>query len=506
MSCVLGIDGGTESLRSRVFDLSGRCLASASAPYDTTFSSGARAEQDPEAWWQALGLAVRQSIVLSGQSPDAVLGLALATTSCSVVALDEDGRALRPAIIWMDVRAGAEADAVLATGDAALEANGAGLGPVSAEWMIPKALWIARHEPEIFRSARTICEYQDVMNLRLTGRRSASLNNASIRWHYSRARGGWPSGLVRSLGLEPLLDKWPAEVIAPGQPIGTLTPAASLHLGLPTSTTVVQGGADALIGLVGLGVAQPGDLALITGSSHLQFGISDRAFTCPGLWGTYPDALYPGRHIIEGGQTSTGSIINWLRRLAGGTLDLAALNEAAAAIGPGSDGLLVLDHFQGNRTPHVDPHSRGAITGLTLAHGMPHIFRAVIEAICLGTRAILERMEQAGFKGREIVVGGGATTSPLWLQIHADTATLPVRVPAVAEAPALGAAILAAAGTGQFRSIDDGIAAMVGAGRVIEPNPENASRYDEIYARYERLYPAMKTLRPPLDARSHQEP
>ena len=218
MSCVLGIDGGTESLRSRVFDLSGRCLASASAPYDTTFSSGARAEQDPEAWWQALGLAVRQSIVLSGQSPDAVLGLALATTSCSVVALDEDGRALRPAIIWMDVRAGAEADAVLATGDAALEANGAGLGPVSAEWMIPKALWIARHEPEIFRSARTICEYQDVMNLRLTGRRSASLNNASIRWHYSRARGGWPSGLVRSLGLEPLLDKWPAEVIAPGQP------------------------------------------------------------------------------------------------------------------------------------------------------------------------------------------------------------------------------------------------------------------------------------------------
>ena len=166
----------------------------------------------------------------------------------------------------------------------------------------------------------------------------------------------------------------------------------------------------------------------------------------------------------------------------------------------------MLDHFQGNRTPHVDPHSRGAITGLTLAHGMPHIFRAVIEAICLGTRAILERMEQAGFKGREIVVGGGATTSPLWLQIHADTAKLPVRVPAVAEAPALGAAILAATGTGQFRSIDDGIAAMVGAGRVIEPKPENASRYDEIYERYERLYPALKTLRPPLDARSHQEP
>ena len=506
MACVLGIDGGTESLRSRVFDLSGRCLASASAPYPTNFAPGARAEQDPEAWWQALALAVRQSIVQAGQPPEAIVGLALATTSCSVVALDANGIALRPAIIWMDVRAGAEADDVLATGDPALQANGAGQGPVSAEWMIPKALWLARHEPAIFARAHTICEYQDALNLRLTGRRTASLNNASIRWHYSTARGGWPATLVGALGLEALLDKWPAEVIAPGQPIGTLTRAASLHLGLPTSTVVVQGGADALIGLVGLGVARPGDLALITGSSHLQFGITDRPFSVPGLWGTYPDAVYPGRHIIEGGQTSTGSIINWLRRLGGGALDLPALNEAASALEPGSDGLLVLDHFQGNRTPHVDPQSRGAITGLTLAHGMPHIFRAVIEAICLGTRAILERMEEAGFQGRELVVGGGATTSPLWLQIHADTARLPVRVPAVSEAPSLGAAILAAHGTGQFASIDAGIDAMVQPGRTVEPIAANAARYDELFERYRGLYPALKALREPAARDHHKEP
>ncbi len=498
MTHVIGVDGGTESLRARIFDLSGRCLASADAAYETRFDTGARAEQDPEAWWQAIGAAVREAVAGSEVPPEAIAGIALATTSCSVVALDAHGRPLRPAIIWMDVRASSEADAVLATGDRALATNGAGHGPVSAEWMIPKALWIARHEPDIFRQARTICEYQDFMNLRLTGRRTASLNNASIRWHYSTARGGWPESLLASLRLEALLGKWPSEIIAPGETIGTLTGEAASHLGLPGPVKVVQGGADALIGMIGLGVAQPGELALITGSSHLQFGISDHAFSARGLWGTYPDAVYPGRHIIEGGQTSTGSIINWLRRLAGGTLDLPALNVEAARLAPGSDGLMVLDHFQGNRTPHVDPLSRGAMIGLTLAHGLPHIFRATIEGICLGTRAILDRMAEAGFEGREIVVGGGAATSELWLQIHADTANLPVRVPAVSEAPSLGAAILAGFGTGHFASIDDGIASMVRPGRRIEPREDAVSVYRELHERYRALYPALKALRQPV--------
>ena len=111
-----------------------------------------------------------------------------------------------------------------------------------------------------------------------------------------------------------------------------------------------------------------------------------------GLWGTYDSAVYPDLHIIEGGQTSTGSIINWLRRLSGGNLDLKALNVEAEKLEPGCDGVLCLDHFQGNRTPYVDALSRGAFVGLTLAHGMPHLFRAAIEGICFGSRAIFDTM------------------------------------------------------------------------------------------------------------------
>ena len=210
------------------------------------------------------------------------------------------------------------------------------------------------------------------------------------------------------------------------------------------------------------------------------------------LFRSYPDIVYPGRRIVEGGQTSTGSIINWLGRMSGTGMDYEALNAAAEKLTPGSDGLIVQDHFQGNRTPYTDPLSRGAIVGLTLAHEKHHIFRAMMEGIGFGTRAILDSFAHAGYTSGEITVGGGATSSPLFLQIHADTANLPVRVPASADAPSTGSAVLAAVGAGQFSSIDDGIAAMVRPGREIEPIQANVTAYEAIYERYLKLYPALK--------------
>ena len=495
MGYFLTADGGTESLRARVYDLSGTCLGSVAVPYETRFSAGARAEQNPEDWWNAFVQASRGAISEARVDPAAIEAITLATTSCTVVALDRNGKALRPAIIWMDVRANAEADAVLATGDDALISNGGGKGPVSAEWMIAKALWIARNEPEIFENAHTICEYQDFMTMRLTGERAASLNNVTLRWHYQTDRGGWARTLVEKLGLSALLDKWPERIVAPGGVIANLSAKAAGELGLSTRVKVMQGGADALIGMIGLGVAKPGQLALITGSSHLQFGVTEKAVHAPGVWGTYRDCVYPDRYIVEGGQTSTGSIIAWLGRLMNGTMEIEALNRKAAALEPGCDGLLVQDHFQGNRTPYTDPLSRGAIVGLTLAHEPHHIFRAIMEGIGFGTRAILDAMAEAGYRGAEITIGGGAGASDLWLQIHADTAGLPVCVPASRDAPSVGAAVLAAHGAGHFATIDDGIAAMVRPGKRIEPRARETALYDGIYQQYRALYPALKSIR-----------
>ena len=491
---VIGVDGGTESIRAGVFDLSGNPLAFASVTYPTNFPIPGWAEQNPEDWWNALGGAVRRAVIDANVGKQEILGICLDTTCCSVVALDGAGNPLRPALIWMDMRSAPQTEQVLATADPALQVNSNGSGPVSAEWMIPKSLWIQQEEPEIFEKAETVCEFQDYLNLHLTGKRVASINNVSVRWHYGPGWGGWARSMVESLGMSELLKKWPAIVLRLGEEIGGLTSNAAAHLDLPEGVPVLQGGADAFIGMIGLGVVNPGSLAFITGSSHLHLGLSPQAFHGQGIWGTYADAVIPGLHVVEGGQTSTGSVVSWIRRTLGSP-SYEELNHEAAELEPGSEGVVIQEHFQGNRTPHTDPLSRGVISGLTLKHGRGHLFRAALEGIAFGTELILETMRNNGFAAETVVLAGGATRSDLWLQIHADVSNLPLTLTKVPDAPALGSAILAAVGSGAFSDIGTATQKMVQVDRVIEPNQETHARYQPFYQSYQNHYLAMKNAR-----------
>jgi ribulokinase len=495
MSFVIGIDGGTESIRAHVFALNGACLGSAAAPYSTRFPRPGWAEQDPADWWSALGVATRGALHAAGVAPEAVLALSLATTSCTVVMLDGEGEPLAPALLWMDVRAQAEAEAVRLVRDSLPSRTRNKNGPVSAEWMLPKALWLRRNQPDLYQRAATICEYQDYLVRRLTGRMAASLDTVSVRWDYQADGIGFPTDMLAALDMDELAGKWPQDVLRPGEVVGELTAEAAGHLGLPRTVKVVQGGIDAFIGMIGAGVNQPGHVALISGSSHLQLAVSRTRRNIPGLWGSYADAVYPGRHIVEGGQSSSGSMVAWLSRTLGHAGDLAQLNTEAAALPPGSDGLMVLDHFQGGRSPRTDAASRGAFVGLSLSHTPAHLFRAAIESVCLGTRAVLETMQAHGLAVADLTIVGGATRSPLWLQLHADTSGLPVHVPANVDGPGLGAAILAACGAGCFPDIDEAIGAMVARARTIEPDRASHAAYSDFYADYLDLYPALRAWR-----------
>jgi sugar (pentulose or hexulose) kinase len=204
----------------------------------------------------------------------------------------------------------------------------------------------------------------------------------------------------------------------------------------------------------------------------------------------------PGLHLVEGGQTSTGSIVNWLRNLVGGDWSYDVINAEATALPPGSDGLIVQDHFQGNRTPHTDPHSRGAITGLTLKHGRAHIFRAMMEGVAFGTELIFETMRNNGYRPDEFVICGGATRSDLWMQIHADVSGQPLTVTTVPDAAALGSAVLAAKAAGHYASVSEAAAAMVHVSRHIEPNRAAHEAYRPLYEAYKRAYPNLKGIAP----------
>ena len=495
---LLGVDGGTEGLRAGIFDVLGTPLAYASTSYPTQFPAPSWAEQDPNDWWDALGKSVRKAISDSEISVDQIAAMAVDTTCCSVVALDDSGNPVRPALIWMDVRSAEQAEQMVATEDNALLINSNGSGPVSAEWMIPKALWIKQNEPKNFDRAVTICEYQDYINLHLTGRLGASINNVSTRWHCDYSREGVPKSLLEKLDLVELAEKWPQDVFRLGELVGRLTPRAAGHLGLTPDLPVVQGGADAQIGMIGLGVVKPGNLALITGSSHLHLGLSEKPFHGTGIWGTYADALLPGLHTVEGGQTSTGSVINWLKNLFGES-DYEALNQDASKLPPGSENLIVQEHFQGNRTPHTDPNSRGAFHGLTLKHGREHLFRAAIEGVAFGSELILESMRTNGFFPESIVVSGGATHSELWLQIHSDVSNLPLILTKNPDAPLLGCAILAAVGAEIYEDIPTAVEQMVQFDRVIEPNSQVNAEYQPFYEAYKASYVGLRNIRNNLE-------
>lgn len=499
---VIGLDGGTEGVRAAVFDPAGRALSFARAEYPTHFPRQGWAEQDPADWWTAVAVAVRAAVEGAGVPADAVRALSFAGTSCTVVLTDAQGTPLRSALLWMDVRASQEAQDVAATGDPALKYSGYDKG--SAEWMLSKVLWVSRHEPEVYAASAHVVEYTDWLGWKLTGEWVSSINTASIRGYYDRHAGGWPLSLIDTLGLSGLADKLADRVLDMGTELGRLTAEAAEALGLRRGTLVAVGGADAFVGMVGLDVVRPGLCALITGSSHLHLAQADAPAHASGMFGAYTDAVMPGQWTLEGGQVSTGSVVKWFRKICDGgyfsaealssTEVYASLQRDAATIAPGSDGVLALEFWQGNRTPYVDANARGMIWGLSLAHAPAHIYRALLEAVCYGTENVMRTFAASGHPVSQLVACGGATRSDLWMQIHADVCNLPITLTTDPEAVTLGSGILAAVAAGLHPGVAEACTAMVHTDRTIQPDPQAHEAYQFYVDTYIRSYAAMRDL------------
>lgn len=499
---VMGIDFGTESVRVGIFTLDGKPVVFASEPYKLSHPRSGWAEQDPAEWWAALVKATRAALAQSNLPPEAIAGIGTDCTSCTVVAMDENFRPLRPAILWMDVRAADQARRIAASGHAALKYNG--YGNVSAEWLPCKALWLKENEPQTYAQAAHIGECVDWLTQRLTGEWVASIDTASMRAYYDRDQGGWQHGFYAAIGLEDLLPKLPQRVLDMGVVAGPLRPAVAAELGLPAGIPVAVGGADAFVAMLGLNVLAPGKMAFITGSSHLLLGQSAKPLHGKGIFGAYTDAVVPGQYTVEGGQVSTGSIVKWLRdnfcareaQIAAerGVDTYTVLNELAEQIAPGSEGLIVLDYFQGNRTPYVDPEARGVISGLSLRHQSGHLFRAVLEGIAYGTEHILRTLRSHGYTVQEVVAAGGPTKSRLWMQIHADVSNIPISLTAVPDAPALGSAILAAVAAGCYPDMQTAANHMVKVVSRITPDADRHEQYKFYVDKYINTYPRLQDL------------
>ena len=500
---VLGIDAGTGGLRAGLFDLRGTPLSIADRAYTTTYPQPGWAEQRPHDWWDALVGAVRDALAQSGIDGRRVIGLAV-DAPCDILLADEAGTPLTNALMWMDLRGAEQARRLTNSGAPVLRYCG---GVVPAEWPLPKTLWLKEHAQATWSTATRLVEQMTWLTWKLTHAWVAPLNSAAAKWHY---RGNWPTDLMHAVGLDDALGKLPQTVVPMGGRGGDLSASAAQELGLRPGIAVAMTGIDAHVGMAGIDVLAPGSLALVTGTSTCQMAQSREAVFDAGLWGPFENAVVGGEWTIEAGQASTGGTVRWLLDLVGArwtaTERYQLADEAAAAAGPGADGLTLLDYWQGSRTPVRDPAARGTLWGLTTGHGAGHLLRAVYEGTAYGNKRILDTLADVDVPTQRIVACGGGVRSRLWLQILADVAGIPIELTTVDDAVALGSAICAAVAAGAFPTLGTAASAMVHMAQRIEPNAALRDVYDEGYQLYRATYEALAPLYARSAKRLQKEP
>lgn len=498
---VMGIDAGTQGVRAALADLSGNIVALSSESYPTYYPGPGRAEQDITEIWQATVPAVKKCLNKAGVSGENVVGICCDGTSSTVIPVKKDGTPLRRAILWMDTRAVKEAEEINATGHPVLKYVGNG---DSVEWMTPKSLWLKRNEPELYNTADFIIESTDWFTHKLTGRWTASVCNATCKWNYLRPEGGWNRDFFRKIDLEDIIDKWPKDVLNMSEYVGGLLPQVAEELGLEPGTAVAQGGIDAHIGMFGLNVVEQGRMAAILGTSAVHLVLSEKPLFDPGIWGPYPGAVIPGLWLLEGGQISAGSLIRWFKDYCGyeavrqaeesGISPYKVIDEQASRVPPGAEGLVVLDHWQGNRTPLRDPLSRGVMAGLSLHHTSAHIARSLYEGISFGTRHVLDNFSKSGQEVKEIHACGGGTKSRLWLKILSSVCGVPVTLTHTTESVCLGGAVCAAVAAGRYKDVKEACAQMVRVKEVIEPDLTWNEAYEFYYNKYLEIYRELRDV------------
>ena len=498
---VLAADFGTESVRVAAIDGTGAVAAESTRSYETYYPKPGWAEQKPHELWAAFLHAARIVTSRLKNTAQRIHSVCLDTTAATIVVLDGKMRPIRDAILWMDVRAGKDAQELAESGvDSALY-HDAAKWPTT--WLIPRIRWLQREEPEVYKSSRVICELIDWLNYLLTGRMVACRNTATIKWYYDVEADGWPERLYADAGLHGFHRKHPEEVVSPGTVIATIGKNCAEELGIDGDVLVVQGGADAFVGLLGMGVTRSGQVGLMTGSSHVMLAQSDTGVRGEGLYGPFPDGIVPGLFLLEGSQTATGAVLQWfireLEAIAPTGISpsdmLMKLDTAAQNLPAGSEGVMVLDHWQGNRNPFMDPFSKGAVYGLTLKHSLTHVYRAMMEAVCCGTKLNVERFRAIGNSIDELIITGGVCNSDVWLQIHSDVLQMPLYTAKTKNAPLVGCAVLANIGAGIYQDMNEAVDRMVTKHCIVEPNPTTAEVYTNCFEQYTRLYESTKAMR-----------
>ncbi len=493
MTFFLGIDVSTTATKALLIGPDGEVVSVASSEYNYETPRPMWTEQHPHLWWQATVASIRRVLAESGVNPADVRGVGLTGQMHGLVLLDEKGQVLRPAILWNDQRTAAECDEIRARlgKDRLIQITG---NDALTGFTAPKILWVRNNEPEIFARARHILLPKDYVRYRLTGEFAIDKADGAGTILFDLKTRDWSREVLETLEIPP---EWLPPTFEGPQITGRVTPEAAEETGLKAGTPVMAGGGDQSAQAVGVGAVEPGVVALTLGTSGVVFASTQEPFIEPeGRLHAFCHAV-PERWHLMGVMLSAGGSLRWYRDTIAPGMDFDTLLAPAAAVPPGSEGLLYLPYLTGERTPYPDPLARGAFVGLTVRHTQAHMTRAVLEGVAFGLRDSFELMKAVGLAEiTQVRASGGGARSPLWRQILADVLGVELVTVNTTEGAAYGAALLAATGAGVFPDVPAACTAVVTVTGRTEPGP--ASRfYEEMYPLYRALYPA---LRPTFNA------
>jgi xylulokinase len=490
MQYVIGCDIGSQSLKAVLISAEGKVCGEASSSYSIDYPQPAWAQQDPAAWIHALAQTVRALLAQNHVSAKNVIAFGLDAQVDGVVAIDKQGQALYPAMIWMDRRAVSECETVGQNipPQAIFQITGLNL---DATHVAPKIRWLANHEPHLFEKATSLLLPGSYIAYALTGEFGVDYSNASSTMLMDVRQKTWSQQMCDAFEI-------PMDMLPPIYPatevLGVLQRQAAEFLGLQPTTKVILGSGDEHAACLGAGVTRSGLVCDIAGTAEPVCASSQSAlFDESGLVETHCHAD-PDLWLLENPGFVSGANYRWFRdqfsppELAQNANAYALLDLEAETVPPGSEGLVMLPCLMGAMAPTWNAAARGTFVGFTLAHQHAHFARAILEASAYALRDITDQMIRLGLPLQEIRTVGGGSRSRLWRQIKADVTGLPVSLTDTTETTALGAGILALTGSGLIGSIDEAIQRTTHVIETRDPHPETRKIYEEYYQVYRASY------------------
>ncbi len=453
------------------------------------------AEQSPEDWWRACGLAVRRTLESGNLTGSDIECVGFSGQMHGAVLLDARDEIVRPALIWCDQRTESQAKWLE-------ERIGRGrlieltLNPALTNFTLTKMLWVREHEPENWRRVRHFMLPKDYVRFRLTGERATDVADASGTLLFDVARRRWSAEIAGLVGIE--IGMLPrahesqeicAQISDPG----------AEATGLRAGTPVVAGAGDQAAGAVGMGIVRAGRVSATIGTSGVVFAATERPSVDPlGRLHAFCHAI-PERWFVMGVTQAAGLSLRWFRETFGAGSDdgrdaYERLTEEADKTPACTQGIFWVPYLMGERTPHCDPNVRAALIGLAASHGRAQIIRAILEGVAFSLRDTLTIFREIAVPVEEIRLGGGGARSKVWREIQSEVYGREITRVETEEGAAYGAAILAGVGAGVWKSVDEACSAAVHEAERIQPSPQRVLEMEHGYRAYRAIYPALKNI------------